>query len=57
MTYNDAYKYLYEHMTTYDQKIINILEGLIRDKGGLDIIINRNWPKGWVTRNGNIANK
>ena len=45
MTYNDAYKYLYEHMTTYDQKIINILEGLIKDKGGLDIIINRNWPK------------
>ena len=45
MTYNDAYKYHYEHMTTYDQKIINILEGLIRDKDGLDIIINRNWPK------------
>lgn len=42
MTYNVAYKYLYEHMTIPDKKIITILEGLIRDSGGIDVIINRN---------------
>ena len=42
MTYNTAYKYLYEHMSSPDQKIITILEGLIRDKDGIDVIINRN---------------
>ena len=42
MTYNIAYKYLYDHMTEPDQKIVTILEGLIRDSGGIDVIINRN---------------
>ena len=42
MTYNIAYKYLYEHMSIPDQKIITILEGLIRDNEGIDVIINRN---------------
>ena len=42
MTYNIAYKYLYEHMSIPDQKIITILEGLIRDSDGIDVIINRN---------------
>ena len=42
MTYNEAYKYLYEHTIEPDQKIITILEGLIKDQGGIDVIINRN---------------
>lgn len=42
MTYNIAYKYLYEHMTQPDDKIVTILEGLIRENNGLDMIINRN---------------
>lgn len=42
MTYNVAYKYLYEHMTIPDQKIITIIEGLIRENDGIDVIINRN---------------
>ena len=56
MTYNEAYKYLYEHTIEPDQKIITILEGLIKDQGGIDVIINRNWVwnKTWVPsiRNG-----
>lgn len=42
MSYNIAYKYLYEHMTQPDEKIVTILEGLIRENNGLDMIINRN---------------
>lgn len=42
MSYNIAYKYLYEHMTQPDDKIVTILEGLIRENNGLDMIINRN---------------
>ena len=42
MSYNIAYKYLYEHMTSPDEKIVTILEGLIRENNGLDMIINRN---------------
>lgn len=42
MTYNVAYKYLFEHMTIPDERIVNIIEGLIRDNDGIDVIINRN---------------
>lgn len=42
MSYNIAYKYLYEHTTQPDDKIVTILEGLIRENNGLDMIINRN---------------
>ena len=42
MTYNVAYKYLYEHMSIPDNRIVTILEGLIRENNGIDVIINRN---------------
>ena len=42
MSYNEAYKYLYEHMSIPDSKIITILEGLIKENDGIDVIINRN---------------
>lgn len=45
MSYNEAYKYLYEHMSIPDSKIITILEGLIKENDGIDVIINRNWLK------------
>lgn len=48
MTYNIAYKYLYEHMTQPDDKIVTILEGLIRENNGLDMIINRNPKHTWA---------
>ena len=48
MSYNIAYKYLYEHMTQPDEKIVTILEGLIRENNGLDMIINRNPKHTWA---------
>lgn len=41
-----AYKYLYEHTSVPDKKIIAILEGLIAHDGGIDVIINRNQELG-----------
>ena len=42
MSYNEAYKYLYENMTIPNERIVNIIEGLIKENNGIDVIINRN---------------
>ena len=42
MSYNEAYKYLYENMTIPNQRIVNIIEGIIKENDGIDVIINRN---------------
>lgn len=41
--YNDAYKYLQEHMHNQDERILEIIEGIIRnEERGIPILINRN---------------
>lgn len=42
MPYNTAYKYLYEHMSKPDDRIVTILEGLIKENNGIPVLINRN---------------
>ena len=43
MTYADAYKRWYKcHVGDFDKTIYDIIDGLIKDNGGLDVLINRN---------------
>lgn len=41
--YNDAYKYIQEHMHEQDDRILEIIEGMIKsEERGIPILINRN---------------
>ena len=47
-SYSDAYKKWYKaQIKEYDKVIYNIIDGLIKDSGGLPVLINRN-PRLWA---------